>query len=306
MALELLAGAFDIVAGGAVITDPSTGNTTLYDDDIGLYTFSVTMGGLLVAQLDGRAHLRASQARANAFTLDLQNPGEYLIHESLNEGRLYKFNKRSGTVGDIVVDSEVTNYVADTHVRTPDRYLRVAGTNVQYKPLTLVGGWTYEASLTGGVTGPVTVSRTRDANVLAVAFSNGIILFYDWVNKRQVEGVAYVGANAGAWYSPRHDIFVVLVSHQLKIFASTPRPASLSNPVAVAPLTKGRASAVKVRALGSNSEPCPRELVDWSLTGPGALAVAQSETDADGWAWNTYVAPMAAGGSPVIGAELRF
>ncbi|WP_349609148.1 hypothetical protein [Cupriavidus sp. DF5525] len=302
MALELLAGPFDIKdASGAILAGLPTYGNSFYDDDVGFYA-----GALLVVQLDGRAYRRASQESSSNFTLDLQNPGEYLIHESLTESRLYKFNKRSGTIGEIVVDSAVTNYVAGTQVRTPDRYLNVSGTNVRYKPLTLVGGWTYEASLTGDVSGPMTVSRTRDANVLAIAFGNGTVLFYDWVQKRQVSGAVYVGANAGVWYSPRHDIYVALASDKLKVFASTPRPATLSNPVAVTPLVKGRASVLKARALGSNSEPCPGELVDWSLTGPGSLAIDQSMTDGDGWAWNTYVAPMAAGGSPVIGAELRF
>ncbi|AQV94750.1 hypothetical protein BJN34_12755 [Cupriavidus necator] len=307
MALDLLAGPFDIVADGAVVTDPSTSAAALYDDDIGFYAFSGIKGGLLVAQLDGCAYLRAAQRRANAFALDLQNPGEYLIHDSFMESGLYRFNKRAATFGDLVIESEASGYVSNVQVRTPDRYLHIAETNVQFKPLTLVGSWSYEASLSGAaISGGATVSRTRDADVLAVAFSNGTVVFYDWVKKAQVGGVAFIGTNAGAWYSPRHDIFVALVGAQLKVLASSPRPSTISNPVAVTPLAKGRASFIKARLLGSNSEPCPDEVVDWALSGPGALELTQSVTDSDGWAWNTYVAPPAAGGTPSITAEVRF
>lgn len=307
MALELLAGPFDIVANGSLVTDPSTGGAALYDDDIGLYTFSFAKGGLHVVQLDGHAYLRAAQARANAFTLDLQNPGEYLIHDSFQESRLYKFNKRAATFGDFVIGTETTGYVSGAQVRTPDRYLHIEGTNVQSKPLTLVGGWSYEASLSGAaIDGGATVSTTRDAHVLAIAFSNGPVVFYDWVKKTQVGGVAFIGINAGAWYSPRHDIYVALTGAQLNVFASSPRPSTISNPVAVAALAKGRASSIKARVLGSNSEPCSDEIVDWALSGPGALELTQSATDSDGWAWNTYVAPQVAGGTPTITAEVRF
>ncbi|WP_042886352.1 hypothetical protein [Cupriavidus necator] len=307
MALELLAGPFNIVANGSLVTDPSAGGSALYDDDIGLYTFSFAKGGLHVVQLDGHAYLRAAQARANAFALDLQNPGEYLVHDSSEESRLYKFNKRAATFGDLVLGSEATGYVVGAQVRTPDRYLHFAGTNVQSKPLTLVGSWAYEASLSGAAIGDsATISRTRDTNVLAVAFGNGTVVFYDWVKKTQVGGVAFIGANVGAWYSPRHDIFVALVGAQLTVFASSPRPATISDPVAVTPLAKGRASSIKTRVLGSNSEPCKDETVDWALIGPGALELLQSATDSNGWAWNTYIAPNAAGGMPTITAEVKF
>lgn len=307
MALELLAGPFDIVADGSVITDPSQGITALYDDDIGLYTFSFAKGGLLVAQLDGHAHLRAVQLHANAFTLDLQNPGEYLIHESSEERSLYKFNKPAATFGELVISTGVLGDVQDVLVRTPDRYLRIVSTDVVSRPLTLAGTWTYEASLSGAaIGGYVTVSRTRDANVIVFAFGNGTLMYYDWVKKTQVGGVAFIGANQGAWYSLRHDIFVALDGIKVKVLASSPRPSVISNPVAVTPLAKGRASSIKTRVLGADSEPCKDELVDWTLVGPGVLEISQSATDSEGWAWNTYVAPQAAGGTPTITAEVRF
>ncbi|RWA55351.1 hypothetical protein AU476_07535 [Cupriavidus sp. UYMSc13B] len=142
--------------------------------------------------------------------------------------------------------------------------------------------------------------------MLALAYPNGEVVYYDWVKKAQVGGVAYLGVNQGAWYSPRHDIFVALASQQVKVFANAPRPATLSAPVAVTPVAKGRASSIKTRLLGSNSEPCVGEVVDWVLSGPGQLTAAQSVTDSDGWAWTTYDAPHAAGGAPVISAEVRF
>ncbi|EYS89522.1 hypothetical protein CF68_33000 [Cupriavidus sp. SK-4] len=304
MALELLAGPFDIVADGSLITDASTGATALYDDDIGLYTFSSTKGGLLVVQLDGYACLRAAQVRANAFALDLQSPGEYLILGSLFEEGLYRFNKRAATFGELVTGTEPTG---DIQVRTPDRYMRILGTNVLSKPLTLVGDWTYEASLSGApISLYATVSCTRDANVLAIVFTNGTVVYYDWVRRNQVGGVAFVGPNDGAWYSARYDIFIVLADAKLNVYSSSPRPSSISAPAAVTPLAKGRASPIKSRVLGADAEPCVGETVDWSLSGPGALEHIQSVTDSDGWAWNTYVAPQASGDTPTISVEVRF
>ena len=78
------------------------------------------------------------------------------------------------------------------------------------------------------------------------------------------------------------------------------RPSSLSSPAAVSAIAQGRVSQVRVRLLGANSDACEGELVDWSITaGSGALAEAQSTTDADGYAYNEYIAPVTGGaGSP--------
>ncbi|RWA55350.1 hypothetical protein AU476_07530 [Cupriavidus sp. UYMSc13B] len=105
------------MADGVTLTDLSTGDAAFFDDDIGLYTYSGFKNGLVVTQLDGNTYRRAAQARANVFALDLQNPGEYLVHESLQERDLYLFNKRAGVFGELVVSNADLNYVRGVQVR---------------------------------------------------------------------------------------------------------------------------------------------------------------------------------------------
>jgi len=281
------------------LTDVATGVYAFYDDGQGLCSYSATLAGYCVVQLDGAVYLRSSQARANRFTLDLQRLSEYLIHESLGEAVMYLFNKRAGTAGDAVITGSIGD-MADIQVRAADRYLSATAGIVQFRPLDLSAAWVTESVLTGAGTGTPTWSRTRNANVLALAWSAGQVAYYDVSAQAQADGSANIGSNVGAWYSPKHDVFVALAFNTIKVFANAVRPSALSNPVAVTPLTQGRVSQVKVRLLGSNSDPCVDELVDWSITaGSGTLAEAQSATDADGYAYNDYIAPVTGGaGSP--------
>jgi hypothetical protein len=290
---------------------PSNAQKAFYDDSVGLCTYNATLGGHCVIQFDGAAYLRSYQPRANDFTLDLQRPGEYLLRDSLASTAIYLFDKATGIAG-ALVSSGASGHVSDALVRASDRFITVSGGTVQYKALTLGGSWTTEATLTGAGTLAPTVSRTRDANVIALAYANGTVLYYDVEARAQVAGSAYIGTNNGAWYSPKHDIFVALASAMVKVFANAVRPSSLSNPAAVSPITQGRVSEVQVRLLGANSDPCADELVDWSITaGDGALKYAQTTTDADGYATNEYVAPVTGGaGSPfgnvTIQAQVNF
>lgn len=301
--LELLATntIYDAADPGSPIetlNDTAGDDQSFYDDSLGWCTYSQSLGGYCIVQLDGAAYLRGSQGRANEFTLDMQRAGEYLINDSLSEDAIYLFDKRSGTRGELIYSGASTS-VTDLLVRAADRYLSTLGTSVRFKPLELPGSWTNEATLTYGG-GTTSWSRTRAQNVLALINHAGEIVYYDVEARAQVGGVSYIGTNQGAWYSPKHDIFVARASpHVLKVYANAVRPDSLSNPAAVSPLTQGRVSQVRVRLLGSNSDPCEGELIDWSITaGVGALAEAQSTTDEDGYAYNDYIAPVVASGSP--------
>lgn len=308
--LELLSGPRTIQNGNdpgspvATLTDIATATAAFYDD-LGLCTYSGTIGGYCVVQLDGMAHLRSYQSRANSFTLDMQRPGEWIIHESLFERALYEFNKGPGTFGDLVINTGVIADMTSLIVRTADRYLDVINGNVRWRPLDLSTATVLEAILTGAGSGRPTVSRTLNPNVICFVWGNGPVAYYDVNARAQVAGSGNVGTNSGGWYSPKHDIFVTLTNNAptpdtVSVFANAVRPASISNPVAVSPLVQGRVSQVKVRLLGSNSDACADELVNWSITaGSGAMADAQTTTDADGWAYNDYIAPVSGGaGSP--------
>ena len=71
---------------------------------------------------------------------------------------------------------------------------------------------------------------------------------------------------------------------------------------------RGRVTTFPTRATGADGEPVPDELIDWSLlTGSiGALATAQSRTDAAGYATVDYIAPVSGAlGNATLKAELR-
>lgn len=294
---------------GDVLTDVSSGiaMAAFYDDGLGLCSYSAILGGYCLVQLDGTAYLRSAQARANRFALDMQRPGEWIIHASLFEDAMYEFHKVPGTLGPLVIDTGVDNGVRDLIVRCADRYLDILSGTVRYRPLDLSAGVVTEATLTGAGFGSPTVSRTRSSNVIALAWADGPICYYDVESRAQVGGASNIGTNDGAWYSVKHDIFVAMRTHQVKVFANAVRPASLSNPTALTTVAQAHVSEVRVRLLGANADACVGELVNWSVTvGSGALKLAQSETDANGYAYNEYVAPVGTTGSVTIQAQALF
>ena len=303
--LELLAGPYAITNGGGAAITPDNQRRAFYDDALGLCLYDATLDGYAIAQLDGTAYLRSAQSRGWLFTLDLQQRGEMLVHYSIAEEELYTFNKHAGTIGELLL-SGGTNFVVDLLARATDRWLNVLNSAVRFKPLDNSGSWTTEATLTHAGSGTPTLSLTANHNVVCLIYLDGHIVFYDFVAKVQVNGWANLGANSGAWHSPAHDIFVAIVSNQIKVFANAVRPAALSNPVAVTALTQGRVSRVKVQLLGAQSEACAGELIDWSVTGVGSLAAVQSVTNADGWAYADYLAPVSATGSATINAQAQF
>lgn len=304
MALELLAGPFAIVDADANVLTPSNGQFAFYDDSLGLCSYDSSLGGYVVLQLDGRAYLRSDTDRANRYAIDLQRPNEYLAHDSFVEGKLYVFDKRAGVFGDLLL-SGGTNSVFDIQVRAADRYLSVSASAVRFKPLDNSGSWTTETTLVGAGSGAPTISLTRVHGVLCLAYAAGQIVYYDVIAQEQAAGSAFIGANSGAWYGPKHNIFIALVSNQMKVFANVVKPTTLSNPSAVTALTRGQVSRVKVRLTGADGEACNDELIGWSMTGDGSLKLTQSTTDADGWAYNDYRAPVTSTGSATIDAEAR-
>lgn len=308
--LELLSGpnaifnANDLGSPIATLNNIAYGPYAFYDDGLGLCGYSATLGGYCIIQLDGAAFYRSYQSRANRFTLDMQRLGEQIIHSSLFEDELYLFDKGPGTRGDLVISGSL-NDMSGLLVRASDRYLDVLSSSVRYRPLATPGDAPVaESTLTGAGSGYPTVSRTNSPDIVCFVWGNGPVAYYDVVARAQVAGTGNVGTNSGGWYSPKHDIFITLTdafpADTIRVYANAVRPSTLSNPVAVTPLTQGRVSQVKVRLLGTNSDACVDELVNWSITaGVGAMAQAQSTTDATGWAYNDFIAPVSGGaGSP--------
>lgn len=306
--LELLATHAIFNANTAsVLTDTANSVSSFYDDGLGWCSYSGTLGGYCIVQLDGGAYLRAYQPRANKFALDLQRGNEYIIHDSLFSNALYLFDKRAGARLDLLLSGPDGTY-GGAQVRAQDRWLSVSASSVQWRPLDFSGSWTTETTLTGTSGANATWSRTASPDVLAIAHENGTIVYYDVAQRLQVRGVSYIESNQGAWYSRKHDVFIARTSaHQIKVYASAVRPDALSNPAALSTITQGQVSQVRVRLLGANSDPCAGELIDWAIaSGGGSMALAQSTTDADGYAYNDYVAPVASAGSVTIRATVLY
>ena len=93
---------------------------------------------------------------------------------------------------------------------------------------------------------------------------------------------------------------------EARIWAKTVRPASVSAPTYSPVPAAGRRSTVTARVLGSFGEPCVGEVVAWSLSGPGSLALAATTTDEAGNARTYYDAPLDSAGEPTISAEVAF
>lgn len=314
MALELVAGPFPLQTLAEVaVTDLEIAfKKASYDDAIGVFAYSAVMAGLCVIQLDGTVCLRSKQNRANGIALDLQEQNGFLIHDSLFENGIRKLHTGSMT-GDItaIFEDEATNFVESVHVRCADRYLKFGSGTIQYKPLDLTGSWTTECTIsrTSGFSSHQNVSRTKKKDILAFVYDTGEVIFYNHVLKQQLPEHSYIGVNAAAWYSPKYDIYVALQSDDtVVIYANEVAPATLSDAEAITPITRGQVSKVKVQLLGSNSEPCVGELVNWSVSGAGTLLASQSKTDADGYAWNScVVSPSATVSAAVdITAEVLF
>jgi hypothetical protein len=315
MALELLAGPFTVRDADdntiSVSEDVGGGPVSQYDDLLGLVVYS-DLGGYCTVQLDGVAHLRSAAPRANLYLLDLTTLADWIFVEGLFMDKAYGFDRKAGTFDfdGLILDAPgVAAGFSGIRAMTADRWLGATGPQVRAWPLDLSDTYTVEATLSGApASGIASFSRYKKSTQVCLIYRTGEVLFYDFESMEQLTGKAYVGANNGAWYSPKYDVFVVLTgttTNAVSIFASRPRPASITDPVATA-VTKGHVSTVAVSVLGADDEPCPGEVIEWSIDGPGYLSAARSTTDDDGVAEVLYAAPFATSPSPTITATLRF
>lgn len=107
-----------------------------------------------------------------------------------------------------------------------------------------------------------------------------------------------------AAFDSKNNLVVTLGSDlKVRIYLTTPKPASLSNPEfypAVAKVSREIGYQVRARLTGSNGEPCPGMVVNWIPPNLGTLAQTQTLTDSEGYAYNTYFAPAVATGSDTL------
>ncbi len=305
MALELLSGPSPVLDGDG---DPlNISETCQHDDSFGIAAYQT--GFYSYVQWDGKTYARAAMPRAEIYVLDLQDDvGNWLIIEALFLDKIYAFDKRTGAFGALLY-SGATAAMNGIQARCTDRFLSVLATNVRARPLDLSTAFATETALVGAGSGYAFLSRTRQANILCVAYETGEILYYDHVNQVQIAGEANVGANNGCWYSPRHDVFVVLTgtgTNYVSVYANSVVPSTLSNPTAYPSLLKGKRSTISVTLTGASGDAVVGELIDWTLTGPGTLLATQSETDENGVASVTYIAPLVLSVNPQFEASVTF
>ncbi len=313
MALELLAGPFAVVAGDGVtaldISEAQYYPQAIYDDAncIVSYANPGAIGSLTITQMDGVTYNRAAMSHAQNFVLDMQTVAGWLAVDSLFMTAVRAFDLTTGAVGDVII-SGGTAEMADIQARCADRWLTCSNGIVANRALdATTGSYTTERTLIGHGSGRASLSRTRQADVLCLAWPTGEILFYDVVARSQAPGAAFVGANNGAWYSPRHDVFVVLTgtsTNHVSVYANAVLPTAITDPAASPALTRGRRSVVSVTLTGANGEPSAGELVDWVLDGPGELLTTQSVSDENGAASVGYVAPLDLSTDPTFTATV--
>jgi hypothetical protein len=320
--LELLYGAVPRRLSDGTDAPGLTG--TFWDDAIGLCGWQY--GGSYnpsywITQLDGLTHMRggtqAGLTNWDSFAIEQGNENTYVFGQ-FND-YVYSFDKHVGAIIELVAGTGVVNEFSGCDLRCPDRWLYALRDNagnlrVYYKPLDGAVDGTQEAIITGipaqsGASGLCTWSKTNIVDEFYIITDGGSAIIYNTTTKTfYPETLAYLPKNRKAWYSPRFDVFVVLFNiNTMSVYASSPEPYSLSNPVAVPSLTRGRVCTVRTQLLGDMDEPCPDELVNWSLTaGSGELLTLQSTTDSDGYADAQYLAPMTGGTDPTIEAQVRF
>ena len=323
MALELLAGPFTLSSTlGDSVRIQSAGRITGYADGVGLITTVLVYDGATLnafgtatIKFDGQTFLRGA---------DLSGASRFFGADQVTKGLLYQasdirpYSPAINTLGD-PIGVAVPHIYKMVRLRegTGERFIRTNTTsgNIETSPdaAGATTGWTieYDPNVSLGSNPGLTLCKD---GTLIVGCSNGTILFYDTVaktRKKDDRAISVTTGLIGTWYSEKHDIFISLHDYgsnvwKVNVWASSVLPTTLSTPVALSGPSKGRVSQMRTRLTGSASDPCVGELIDWTLTGDGALSAAQSETDIDGYAYIDYIAPIDTVPSFDLTAEARF
>jgi hypothetical protein len=338
--MELLSGPHLVARVGedSAYTGPYDTNRAFWDDELGIgslagYTTAHDAFGYganyFIAQLDGTCGARA-KAFHGAVLVDLSGQYEWALYDAnfnadlgAPTGYVYGLDKQSGVYADKLIAMSAgiyANPVIFPQIRTNDRLISIHGAAVTKRALDgSDADWITECTLTPGPSDPIyagqvpSVSRTKDPGIVCLIYPSGGILFYDVFAKQQVvkPWIARIGANKGAWYSVKFDIYVSYTisggEWYVSVWANSVRPATLSNPEPLTSVASATITQLRVRLLGDHDEPCEGELISWSITdGSGSLTAPQSKTNAEGYAYIGYVAPITGGSTSTIQAVAEF
>lgn len=302
MALELLAGPFTLVNK---LTDTPVGDSIsgypCWIDGRGL-VLPITNEGVYIVQLDGAAY-PVIDDRSLTYGLALLGASA----DPRAGRRWHGLIDELGAFGEWDIDPvtlyKTSEVVADTpsplghnYARLHDRYIYPIGGRIDWKPLDLSAGWAVETTLTGFANG-ASLSWGSHSDEIVVGTTDGKVVRYDWIAKA-FRGVAQqIGMSCkGIWWSALHSVYLSLhdagTTLELRVWAATVQPASVSTPTPDATITAGRRTRVRSRVLGAHADPCEGEVVAWTLTGVGSLSAAASYTDAEGYAETYYESPL--------------
>jgi hypothetical protein len=261
----------------------------------------VSDGYFCVVSFDGKAQTRndnPSGLVGGDFSLDLEE--DELINMGLGSGELLRYSPITVAFKENLTPTGILN--GTKMARLPDRNLfvwfgairSVASSTNNINDASLV----VEASLPVSEQYPQSYSKGPQGT-LYISSGDGRLYQYNTQSKALMGHPTGLGmACKGCWYIAEHNIFISIHNitgssqQELRIWANETAPASLSNPVALNPLLKGKVTQIEVQLLGDYSEPVEGVLVDWTLTGDGALSPLQSRTDSQGKARTKYIAPL--------------
>lgn len=322
MALEPLHGPAIVTSLGE--TFDATGFRPFWLDNLGLCGFfaydadGADSFGYQIVHWDGIAYVRnndLSAFKGGHLTYDFQTDN-LLIHASVLGGGLQLLEAYTGSW---IPPALVSGGVAGMWTRYFDRYLRAYLGRVESRPL----GSTIWTSPTLEYTFPFPGGRDLGATdavisdygggLLAIGYQNGDIWIYDPVNLTHIgEWKTIDSENKGIWYSQRFKIWISMHNetgpsrNEIRVWANETRPATLSDPIALQAINRGRVSDMQVQLLGSADEPINGQLIEFDLvSGPGELLNLQALTDEEGYAITRYACPVSGSGSVQIDANTQ-
>lgn len=154
--------------------------------------------------------------------------------------------------------------------------------------------------------GPSGLAYAGLNQVLAFRGADGTVALINYVTQTIV-WQSTVRPFSLAAYDCLHDLILTVEGDGLvRVYLTTPAPASLSNPVFTPSTVRClNGHQVSVRLTGDQGEPCGGYVVDWALAdAQGWIEKPQSQTDAEGYAANYYFGPRTGSGSETLQAQV--
>lgn len=238
----------------------------------------------------------------------------------------------SGYTGEYEIEPKLLlgNFVTDywgvpLFFRNPDSYVRLKDRRVfldGVRVISLIGTETaIEADMPSTAwpwENPQCIGPGRSPTDLFIAYNSrrptlddpplAVGVFYDSLTKTFGTPM-YTGVSGHLWYAPEHGVLINVTAAapwQMRIFSLEVEPSVISEPVVIRGQSKaGHVATYQVRVTGKHNDPCPDELLDWTILGSGRLEHPQSSTDKDGYATMKVIYGLDDTGDTTVKVSLR-